>query len=113
MAVEDAVFLSSMVSKIQHPSQVSEATRIYESCRKSRIARVKRESLLNCSMWHLHDGQEQIKRDREAHKAFIDGDAMHESSYIWDDEERLKWLYEYDAEQDAQVVQLLPNTARL
>ncbi|OJD29072.1 fad binding domain-containing protein [Diplodia corticola] len=66
MSLEDASVLGLCLAKIKNKSKEEKrrALSVYEKCRKDRTERVVQRGNLQQHLYHLHDGEEQVERDR-------------------------------------------------
>ncbi|KAJ3851932.1 hypothetical protein EV368DRAFT_65322 [Lentinula lateritia] len=63
MAIEDAVVLGNLFSRISDNSQIPDLLKAYEGLRHARASATQAASARNRSVYHLPDGLEQEKRD--------------------------------------------------
>ncbi|KAL9050522.1 MAG: hypothetical protein Q9162_006587 [Coniocarpon cinnabarinum] len=97
MAVEDACLLGKTLREATNLSPLKTWLSEYESSRLSRTLAVRIESLRNCEICHMVDGERQIQRDKDAQAAFEYG-TSDSSPYVWSHTQGQKWLYGYDVE---------------
>lgn len=64
-ALEDAAVLAGLFSRIEHKSQIRDLLSVCESLRKWRTTQVVQGSTECRNIFHLHDGQEQVTRDKK------------------------------------------------
>ena len=115
MAIEDAAVLGNLLSRLTHPSQLAAFLQAYEDLRLPRTAETQTQSRLNQTIFHLHDGPEQEKRDADMRKAaeielerIREGksraaDGLTGSANQWADEEKSRNQFGYDADEAAEV----------
>lgn len=97
-AIEDAAFLSGLLSHLELKSQISDILSIYERHRKPRAMQVKRRTLATREINGMVDGPLQQERDRQLseHKPF-DGYPNPLADPTFSD-----WLFGYDANEEAE-----------
>ena len=61
MAIEDAAELSQLLSGVTDSTRIRGAARGYESSRRKRTAAVQAASIANTKLWHLEDGEKQVR----------------------------------------------------
>lgn len=97
MCLEDAAVLGDLFSRAANP-RTPEVKRqlldIYERCRKERTEMVVERGNLQQYLYHLHDGPEQVERDRKM-AAKEAGEAL-----VWRDSALAPQLLGYQAEKD-------------
>ena len=69
MAIEDAAVLGNLLSRVAHPAQLPVLLQAYEDLRLPRTAETQNQSRLNLTIFHLHDGPEQERRDADMRRA--------------------------------------------
>ena len=112
MATEDAFLLGQVLSQVgSSTTDLSHALRLHQDIRLPRTKLVRNEALRNCALWHLHDGEVQIRRDEEALRGFH---SCGDSPYIWGDYDGQAWLYGYNvsASHEAGEFGSLPKKVR-
>ncbi|KAJ5095289.1 hypothetical protein N7532_007580 [Penicillium argentinense] len=97
MAVEDAIALSTSLSKLTSTHDLPTALSIFEKARIDRTSKMQEASLLNGKLWHFADGPLQRARDA-AMKPEVDGVGFSHSPNQWSDPVTQIWTYGYDAE---------------
>jgi salicylate hydroxylase len=118
MSLEDAHVLGLCLARLKIKSSVEKkrALEVYEKCRRERTERVVQRGNLQQHLYHLHDGEEQIKRDRmfkafgdfngrgmvkeEEYKASGLNPEMDPLPWRWGGVGR--WLLSYDCERDVE-----------
>lgn len=97
MALEDAAVLGELFGRSVNPREPAEKRRlleIYEQCRKPRTEMVVERGNRQQWLYHLHDGPEQVERDR-AMRAMEEGEAL-----AWRDSGLSPQLLGYQVEED-------------
>lgn len=87
MAIEDATLLSSMLSQSSH-EDLAKSLQVFERERLDRKIKVQELSLRNLQVYHLEDGDEQMRRDGKGTE-----DGVDEVLPIWKSESDQAWLY--------------------
>ena len=115
MAIEDAAVLGNLLSRLTHPAQLPAFLQAYEDLRLPRTAETQTQSRLNQTIFHLHDGPEQEKRDADMRKAAElelervregkskVGDVLAGSANQWADEKKSMIQFGYDADEAVEV----------
>lgn len=113
MAVEDAAVLGNLFSRLAHRSQILPLLHAYQSIRYNRATATQMSSRLNQHIFHLPDGPQQEKRDREMRAAMEDAlrVARGERSTLtsagnanqWADKEKNSIQFGYDADEEAEI----------
>ncbi|TBU42614.1 FAD/NAD(P)-binding domain-containing protein [Dichomitus squalens] len=115
MAIEDAAVLGNLLSRLEHPSQLSALLQAYQDLRLPRTAETQNQSRLNQKIFHLPDGPEQERRDADMRKAteielrrLREGaakpaDALEGSANQWADEKKSMAQFAYDADEAAEA----------
>ncbi|KAF8500000.1 FAD/NAD-P-binding domain-containing protein [Hysterangium stoloniferum] len=103
MAVEDAVVLGSLLSRLEHPSQLKPMLQAYQDLRLPRTAATQLSSRLNQKIFHLPDGPEQEARDASMRAAMLDPDHTYEGNQNqWADQKKNMEQFGYDADAAAE-----------
>ncbi|PIL32084.1 hypothetical protein GSI_06789 [Ganoderma sinense ZZ0214-1] len=114
MAIEDAAVLGNLLSRLAHPSQLPALLQAYEDLRLPRTAETQTQSRLNQTIFHLHDGPEQEKRDADMRRAaevelarIREGKSaarggLAGSANQWADEKKSMIQFGYDADEAAE-----------
>jgi len=101
MAIEDAAVLAGILSHIDSLEQMPDLLELFLKLRHERASEVQARSHMNSYIWHLHDGREQQARD-QGMSAEVAGTHFIRSANQWSDPVCQLWLYNYDAEKDAE-----------
>jgi len=103
MAVEDAVVLGNLLSRLEHLSQLKPILQGYQDLRLPRTAETQMSSRLNQKIFHLPDGPEQAARDASMRAAMLDPDLPFEGNQNqWADQKKNIEQFGYDAEAAAE-----------
>ncbi|KAG1767425.1 FAD/NAD(P)-binding domain-containing protein [Suillus occidentalis] len=112
MLVEDAAVLGNLFSRLAHHSQILPLLHAYQSIRYDRATATQISSRLNQHIFHLPDGPQQEKRDREMRAATEDalrvahgGKSTLSSAgnaNQWADKEKSLIQFSYDADEEAE-----------
>lgn len=124
MAIEDAAVLGTLFSHLSSPAQIPALLRAYQDLRLARTAATQGSSRANQTIFHLPDGPEQERRDREMRAAMrleVDelaketaggfdkaadgggGDRLNEGNpNQWADKSKNKIQFGYDADEEAE-----------
>lgn len=98
MAIEDAAVLGNLLSGLSAYHQIPALLRAYQELRLYRTTEVQSSSRLNQKIFHLQDGEEQMKRDEDMRRA-MRGEVSEGSSNQWADKSKSRELFGYDADQ--------------
>ncbi|GAO47224.1 hypothetical protein G7K_1434-t1 [Saitoella complicata NRRL Y-17804] len=100
IAVEDGVALGELLGRVRSVEELPTALAIYERLRKPRTTRVVQGSTNQRTLFHMHDGAEQVKRDEKmkAMEAGVGGslNPFEGDPNRWRDGVWGEWLYGYD-----------------
>lgn len=99
MAVEDGAVLGGLLGKLEHKSQLAGVLKLYESLRKSRTTRIVQESSHQRQVFHLEDGEEQRRRDRE----LLSDRVRPGFPNKWRDPAFRNFLFNYDAAREVEA----------
>lgn len=116
MAIEDAAVLGNLFSRLSSHAQIAPLLHAYESIRYERATNTQASSCLNQVIFHLPDGPEQEKRDKQMHAAMEDalrevrGETSVDSTDMgtkgnanqWADKEKSAIQFGYDADEEAE-----------
>lgn len=92
MSLEDGAVLGECLSKIRGRAGLKAALDVYEACRRPRTSRIVQRGNVQQYLYHLHDGEEQVERDRLMRlDPTLPGDPL-----VWRDPELGPWLLGYD-----------------
>ncbi|GEQ72766.1 hypothetical protein JCM33374_g6454 [Metschnikowia sp. JCM 33374] len=97
-ALEDAAVVAGLLARIEDKSQIHDALKITEKLRKWRSTQIVQGST-NCrDIFHLHDGEDQIRRDAE----LTEGLPQLGCPNRWADKKFRDFLFDYDAFAEAE-----------
>jgi salicylate hydroxylase len=118
MSLEDAHVLGLCLGRLKSKSRSEKkrALEVYENCRRARTERVVQRGNLQQHLYHIHDGEEQIERDRlfKAFGEFNGKGLVKEEEYkaagLQPEADPLpwrwsgvgRWLLTYDCEKDVE-----------
>lgn len=101
-AMEDAAALGRCVARAHTAGDIPAVTKVYEDMRKTRAYQVQARSALNGKIWHYADGADQAARDAGM-AATLTGEHYIRSTNQWSDPATQIWLYNHDAEREADI----------
>ncbi|KIK82238.1 hypothetical protein PAXRUDRAFT_832326 [Paxillus rubicundulus Ve08.2h10] len=115
MAIEDAAVLGNLFSRLTSRAQIKPLLHGYQSIRYARTAATQASSRLNRQIFHLPDGPEQEKRDRQMRAAMeaelreargepplLKPDCSKGNANQWADKEKNRIQFGYDADEEAE-----------
>ncbi|KAF8837679.1 FAD/NAD(P)-binding domain-containing protein [Paxillus ammoniavirescens] len=115
MAIEDAAVLGNLFSRLTSREQIKPLLHGYQSIRYARTAATQASSRLNQQIFHLPDGPEQEKRDRQMRAAMEaelreargqppvwTSDFSKGNANQWADKEKNRIQFGYDADEEAE-----------
>ena len=97
-ALEDAVILSQLLSKISEKTQIPAVTATFESLRKPRLLAMQRLSHDIKKVYSYLDGPQQEERDKQLRTPELD-----QNPIPWLDPKFQQWMYSYDAVKEAET----------
>ncbi|KAK7734906.1 hypothetical protein SLS53_007683 [Cytospora paraplurivora] len=99
LGMEDAAVFGSLLSHVQTKDQIPQATAMYERLRLSRTSRMLEETEAHGARFHLSDDKLIEQRDRDLARSF-------EKDSNWTHPQQQKWIWSYDAYEDAEKAYL-------
>ncbi|ORY24553.1 hypothetical protein BCR39DRAFT_486220 [Naematelia encephala] len=101
-AIEDAAALGRCLDRCTGPESLPRITEAYEKIRMDRAYQVQYKSAVNGRIWHYADGEAQSRRDMGM-AASLTSEHYIRSTNQWSDPSTQIWLYNHDAERNADV----------